>query len=207
MKSGAPLPLERAVAAGHNLAQAVPDEVRLHLARGLDPVWKSPCTEHGTCHHALGWRIVAEAMRPCVLGPWDPDLGGLGVLALDEPFIESLSRVADDAIRVSRIDAAIRGLAPAVTANICVSMRAHGLLMVLLAAQRRGLIAYPHDGDPDPRGVATRSWLHAPYLLLPRMTIMRRSTTTSLPMPITLGSLSTCFEHSPPQLRRTQSGH
>ena len=45
---------ERAARAGVNLAQAVANEVRLHLARGLDHVWKTPCTEGRRCHHRGG---------------------------------------------------------------------------------------------------------------------------------------------------------
>ena len=129
--------LERAVVAGVNLARAVADEVRLHLARGLDHVWKTPCTEHGPCHHELGLRIATETMRSCLLGPWDPETGRRSVLELEEPFNESLASAADNSIRVSKLDAAIRALAPAVTANTCVSSRARDLLPVLLAAQRR----------------------------------------------------------------------
>ena len=77
---------ERAFRVGINLARAVADEVRLHLARGLDHVWETPCMEHGRCHHELGWRIATETMRFCVLSAWDPETGRRSVLALEEPF-------------------------------------------------------------------------------------------------------------------------
>ena len=141
---------ERAFRVGINLARAVADEVRLHLARGLDHVWETPCMEHGRCHHELGWRIATETMRFCVLSAWDPKTGRRSVLALEEPFTESLTGT-DDSILVSRLDAAIRALAPAAVASICVSQQARDLLLALLAAQRRSLLAYEHDGDPDPR--------------------------------------------------------
>jgi hypothetical protein len=44
-------------------------------------------------------------------------------------------------------DAAIRALAPAAVAPICVSTRAHHLLAVLLAAHRRSMLAFEHDTD------------------------------------------------------------
>ena len=66
----------------------------------------------------------------------------------------SLVSTADDSIRVSQLDAAIRALAPAAMANICISAQARDLLLALLAAQRRALLKY-EDGDPDPRGSHT----------------------------------------------------
>ena len=146
---------ERAFRAGVNLARAVADEVRLHLARGLDHLWKAPCMEHGRCHHELGWRIATETMRFCVLGAWDPETAQRSILPLEEPVIESLTGAGDDSIVVSRLDAAIRAFAPAAMANICVSPQAQDLLLALLATQRRTLLAYEHDGDPDSRGSHT----------------------------------------------------
>ena len=143
---------ERAFRAGVNLARAVADEVRLHLARGLDHVWKTSCVKDGHCHHELGWWIATETMRFCVLGAWDPETGQRSVLSLEEPVAESLSGVDADSILVSRLDAAIRALAPAAMADICVSPQARDLLLALLAAQRRSLLACEHDGDPDSQG-------------------------------------------------------
>ena len=147
--------IDRANRGGLNLARAVADEVRLHLARGFDHVWGTSCTEDRPCHHELGWRIVNETMRRSVVGAWDPETGRRSILELEEPFARPLAAVADNSILVSRLDAAIRALAPAVIANNCVSSRAQDLLLVLLAAQRRALLAYAHDGDPDQRGSHT----------------------------------------------------
>ena len=145
---------ERAARAGVNLARAVSNEVRLHLARGLDPVWKKPCTMDGRCHHEVGWRIVTETMRCCELGGWERTTGRRSLLALTDPIVESLARVDDRSILVSRLDAAIRALAPAAVAEICVSTRAHDLLSALLAAQRRALLGYGRR-DTDIRGTHT----------------------------------------------------
>ena len=41
---------DRTARACIRLARAVPNEVRLHLARGLDHVWDAPCAEAGSCH-------------------------------------------------------------------------------------------------------------------------------------------------------------
>jgi cytochrome c1 len=138
--------LERAVSSGINLAHAIANEVRLHLARGLDHVWDVPCTD-GTCHHEVALRLVVETMRDCVLGEWDSESGQRRLLKLEDPVGDSLAGIGDSAILFSRLDAAIRALAPATMANICVSARARDLLMVLLRAQRRALLAYEHDMD------------------------------------------------------------
>ena len=144
---------ERAVGASIKLAQAGTNEVPLHLARGLDHLWKTPCTEGGRCHHEVGWRIVTETMRHCVLR-WDRATKRHSVLPLKEPYAKSLDRVDDNSILALRFDAAIRALAPAATAGICVSARARDLLMTLLAAQRRSLLSEDHY-DADPRGSHT----------------------------------------------------
>ena len=145
---------ERAARAGVNLARAVANEVRLHLARGLDHVWETPCAEDGRCHHELGSRLATETMRDCVLGSWAPDAGRRSIVALEEPVTESLSNTDDDSILSFRLDAAIRALAPAAMANICVSTRARVLLLALLAAQRRSLLSHEHD-NMDNRGSHT----------------------------------------------------
>ena len=146
--------LDRAVRAGLKLARAVEDEVRLHLARGFDPLWITPCVDHGRCHHELGWQITTESMRQCMRGGWDPDKPQRRLLRLEEPLIESLAAAPADSILVSRLDGAIRALAPAAIADICVSAQARDLLLALLAAQRRALLANER-GVPDERDTHT----------------------------------------------------
>ena len=143
--------LKRVSAAGFNLARALADEVRLHLARGLDYLWATPCVRDGGCHHQVGWEIATATMRDCALGGWNPSAGVRSLIALDGPPAESLAKIADDSILAHRLDAAIRALAPAATANICVSTSAYNLLIDLLAAQRRSLLFYDRN-DMDNRG-------------------------------------------------------
>lgn len=144
---------ERATAAGLNLARAVANETRLHLARGLDHLWTSPCTEKGPCHHGIGLRLATDTMRYCVVGPWTPDMQRRRVAALEGPVIQALVATADKLILVDRLDAAIRALAPAAIADICISTQARALLDALLDAQRRSLLA--HEDDLDSRGTHT----------------------------------------------------
>lgn len=138
--------LARAAVAAGGLARAVANEVRLHLARGLDRVWEVPCAD-GTCHHKTALQLATETMRDSVFGAWDPESGGRQVIVLADPVAQSLADTADDAIYFSRLLAAIRALAPASMAGICVSASARDLLVVLLAAHRRSLLAYERDMD------------------------------------------------------------
>ena len=137
--------------AGLRLARAVANEVRLHLARGFDHLWATPCVHEGTCHHHTGLEIVKETLRDCALGEWGPALGSRSIVLLDEPVSTSLANTSDDAIMVGRLDASIRALAPASVANICVSSSARELLRVVLAAQRRCLLNDKHS-NVDHRG-------------------------------------------------------
>ena len=86
-------------------------------------------------------------MRDCVFGTWDPNTGRRRVTLLADPVEQALADTPDKAIHFSRLDAAIRALAPAAQASICVSEHAQELLTVLLAAHRRSLLAYEDDMD------------------------------------------------------------
>ena len=142
--------LQRAYRAGVNLAQAVPYEVRLYLARCLDHVWNTPCIDEGECHHHdTGLRIAIETMRRCLRGDSTPRTGRHNIHTLEEPIKESLGRADGRVIVAGSLDAAIRALAPAAVANICVSGRARDLLSTLLDAQRRSLLSHKHDADPQ----------------------------------------------------------
>ena len=152
----------RASDAGFKIAQAVASEVRLHLARGLDHLWATPCGQDGPCHHQVGWQIATETMRDCALGDWIPKTGKRRIIMLDEPLAESLTDIADDSILPSRLDASIRALAAAAAANICVSTAAREMLMALFAAQRRSLLCH-EDYNTDERG--THSLVSARALL------------------------------------------
>ena len=112
-----------------------------------------------------GLRLATEMMRECVLGDWNPDAGRRSIVALEEPITESLADTDGKSILAYRLDAAIRALAPAVMANICVSTRARDLLLTLLAAQRRSLLNHEHDeyGSVEAR---TLSSAHAALLTL-----------------------------------------
>jgi hypothetical protein len=140
----------RAAAAARRIGRSMPNEVRVHLARGTDRLWEAPCTGGESCHHRIALALAVETMRDCAIGTWDPNAGRRQVAVLANPVEQALAGTADDAIDFARLDAPIRALAPAAQAGICVSGRALELLTVLLAAHRRSLLACEHD--PDHRG-------------------------------------------------------
>lgn len=145
---------DRAARAGVRLARAVASEVRLHLARGLDHIWNTPCAEERPCHHEVGLQIAVETMRDCVIREPESGAGRPEVVMLEEPIDISLANVKGSSIIVSRLDAGLRALAPAVMGMGCVSTRARKLLFALLDAQRRCLLSGSGD-EMDHRGSHT----------------------------------------------------
>jgi hypothetical protein len=137
----------RCLAAARRLARGVADETRLHLARGLDPLWTTPCGGD-PCHHKLALGLAIESMRDCALGNWDNAAQRHRVRIISDPVEQRLAEVADDDLLVMRLDAAIRAIGAAVVASgTCVHAEASALLPALLEAQRRGLLAAEHNGD------------------------------------------------------------
>ena len=140
----------RAAAAARGIARSQPNEVRVHLARGIDRLWEAPCTGDESCHHRTALQLAVETIRDCALGTWNPNVGRRQVTVLADPVEQVLAGTADDAVDFARLDASIRALAPAAKADICVSGRAREILTVVLTAHRRSLLAY--ERDPDHRG-------------------------------------------------------
>ncbi|WP_157881958.1 helix-turn-helix domain-containing protein [Streptomyces rubellomurinus] len=160
-KDGSATYYQTASAAG-KLGNAVANEVRVHLARGLDQLWRTNCTtDDSVCHHETAFELAVETMRDCVLGEWDPQTGRRKPATLDDPIARSLAEVTADSIHEARLDGAIRALGPAAAAQTCVSDRARELLNTVLATQRRSLLA--SENDRDHRG--TRALIAARALL------------------------------------------
>ncbi len=89
-------------------------------------------------------------MRDCVLGPWDFTAQKRRILRVSDPVADSVAEVAGTEILIPRLDAAIRALGTAICHDTCVHQPARALLLRLLGAQRRGLLASEHN--PDDRG-------------------------------------------------------
>jgi hypothetical protein len=145
-----------------HLAHDVPNEVRVHLARGLDHVWTAPCAGSGVCHHVAAYGLAVETMHGCVFGGSD-EFGRRELVSLSEPVVETLADIRDDLIFIARLDGVIRAMAPAAVAGICVSKRAREFLDVAVDAHRRGQLA--HRENYDDRGT------HALYVARALLTV------------------------------------
>jgi hypothetical protein len=120
------------------------NEARLEYARSLDQVWQAPCSSEGECHHALAYKLVEASFQDCILGPWDNELQRRKVVRLQPPLLESLAKTENDRILVNQLSAALRALGSAAISDACCREGAQEGLDVLLAAHRRGMLAYEH---------------------------------------------------------------
>ena len=151
----------RVVTAGFRLAQSAAMETRIELLQALDALWVQQCGHDGDCshRHALDWTI--ESMRDCVIGPFAVELGRRATERLGDPPGEALSAVDDGDIYVGRLDPGIWALTSAATSGSCIAREARELLLVTLAANRRGTVAHDRNSDPFGRhaAVAARALL------------------------------------------------
>ena len=139
--------MARVMSAGRRVAQATANEIRLYLARGLDRVWAAPCSSDERCHHELAFDLAVESIRDCVLGGWDPAGQQRLVERLEEPVLDSLAAVADKSLLIARLDPGIRALGAGMVHETCVRAQSLQVLVALLEAQRRGLLAHKQDFD------------------------------------------------------------
>ena len=158
---------DRAARAGMRLARSVANEVRLHLARGLDHLWDTSCAEAGRCQHEMGLQIATETMRDCILSIRDPLAPRRCPVVVAEPVATSMEIAEGESVLALRLDAAVRALATAAMADICVSTRARVLLLALLGAQRRSLLSGERD-EMDDRGSHTLVGARALLMLATR---------------------------------------
>jgi hypothetical protein len=84
------------------LARSPSPETRLYLARGLDPLWDSPCRLDGACHHRVGMRLAIEPMRDSLFGEWTNS--GRRRTRLPDPVDETLDAAAAVAIHPNRLE-------------------------------------------------------------------------------------------------------
>ena len=150
---GGTSPDARIEGALRHLARAVANETRVHLARGFDAVWESPCSGEGRCHHEVALELVVDSMRDCVLGGWDVESQRRRIETIQGPVAASLDAIGDGDVFVPRLDAGLRALGAAATSESCVREQARELLLHVFDAQRRGLLAY--DKNFDDRGTHT----------------------------------------------------
>ena len=106
-------------------------------------------------------------MRDCILGVRDPVAKRRCPVELAEPVATSMEIVKGESVLALRLDAAVRALATAAMAGICVSTQARVLLLALLGAQRRSLLCGERD-EMDERGSHTLVTARALFTLARR---------------------------------------
>ncbi|PWK89491.1 hypothetical protein C8D88_102765 [Lentzea atacamensis] len=141
--------------AGLAMASKASLETRLYLARGCDVVWTAPC--HGDpCIHRIALNWLVETARVAEIGPWDQDGQRRTNVEIVGDVGERLQELAGDSVVIAVLDAAIRGLGAATSADHCCADDAATLLATLLDVEGRAMVAQEKEGwSADDRGTHT----------------------------------------------------
>ncbi|MFI1577602.1 hypothetical protein [Embleya sp. NPDC020630] len=141
--------------AGLAMAGKASLETRLHLARGCDVVWATPCHSDPCLHRtALNWLL--ETARIAEIGPWDQDAQRRSSVRIAGDVAERIRQLSHDTIDIAVLDAAIRGLGAAASTVHCCTDDAATLLTTFLDVQRRTMVAQENNGwAADDRGMHT----------------------------------------------------
>lgn len=138
--------------AGDAVAGRASLETRLHLARGCDAIWAAACRDTPCIHEvALNWAI--NSARSAQYG----EVGGEAHYEKRVPIegdIEARIHGLDGLhIDIDSLDAAIRAAGASAATLNCTSAAACSLLITLVAAQRRAMLAQDDEGyTTDERG-------------------------------------------------------
>ncbi|MFE1267481.1 hypothetical protein [Streptomyces sp. NPDC058758] len=155
-------PLEAAGGSAEDVAQvglAMADkaslETRLYLARGCDVVWGSPCHFDPCIHRtALNWML--ETARGAEIGPWDQDGQSRSKARITGDVVQRLQELPGDSVDIAVLDAAVRGLGAASSAEHCCTDDAVTLLAAFLDVERRAMVTQEKEGwSADDRGMHT----------------------------------------------------
>ncbi|UUN29121.1 hypothetical protein [Streptomyces sp. FIT100] len=155
-------PLEAAGSSAEDVAQAglaMADkaslETRLYLARGCDVVWDSPCHVDPCIHRtALHWML--ETARGAEIGPWDQDGQSRSKARITGDVVQRLQELPGDSVDIAVLDAAVRGLGAASSAEHCCTDDAMTLLAAFLDVERRAMVTQEKEGwSADDRGMHT----------------------------------------------------
>lgn len=147
--------LDAVAGAGLAMAGTAPLETRLYLARGCDVVWTAPCNGDPCIHRtALNWLL--ETARRAEIGPWDQHAHRRPNVQIAGSIAERLQELAGDSIDIAVLDAAIRGLGAAASADHCCTSDAATLLAAFLDIERRAMVVQEDKGwTADYRGTHT----------------------------------------------------
>lgn len=131
-----------------HLATSQFDEVRIVFAESLPLVWNASCDggAENVCRHTLVWSAVQLGLAGCTLGDWDMESQQKRSRVLEEPYLETLPKIATKDILLNRIIAPIIASASASRASNCVVTASKVLLEVLLATHLRVADHWAQEG-------------------------------------------------------------
>jgi hypothetical protein len=134
------------------IAGKAPLETRLHLARGCDIIWATPC--HGTpCIHRTAIDWLLETARGAEIGEWDMHGQRRPHVYIDGNIPARLQELDGISIDLTMLDAPIRGLGAAAATSHCCATEAARLLAQFLDFQRRTMVTHKEKGwSSDARG-------------------------------------------------------
>lgn len=147
--------IEGVVEAGLAMAGKASLETQLYLARGCDVVWRSPCHFDPCIHRtALNWML--ETARGAEIGPWDQDGQRRSRGRITGDVVRRIQELPGDLVDVAVLDAALRGLGAAASAEHCCTDDAVTLLAAFLDVERRAMVTQEQEGwSADDRGMHT----------------------------------------------------
>ncbi|MER8060066.1 MULTISPECIES: hypothetical protein [unclassified Streptomyces] len=147
--------IEDVAEAGHVMAGKASLETRLYLARGCDVVWRSPC-HFDSCIHRTALNWLLETARGAEIGPWDQNGQRRPNVQIAGDVAERLQELSGDCVDIAVLDAAIRGLGAAASADHCCTDDAATLLAAFLDVERRAMVVHKKEGwTADDRGTHT----------------------------------------------------
>ncbi|CAM5585901.1 ATP-binding protein OS=Streptomyces fumanus OX=67302 GN=GCM10018772_50390 PE=4 SV=1 [Streptomyces fumanus] len=147
--------IEDVAEAGHVMAGKASLETRLYLARGCNVVWRSPC-HYDSCIHRTALNWLLETARGAEIGLWDQNGQRRPNVRIAGDVAERLQELTGDCVDIAVLDAAIRGLGAAASADHCCTDDAATLLAAFLDVERRAMVVYEKEGwTADDRGTHT----------------------------------------------------
>ncbi len=138
--------------AGYAVAGRASLETRIHLARGCDALWAATCRDSPCIHQvALGW--ATDSARSAQYGDVGGDAHYDRRVPIEGDVAKRLQELDGMHIDIASLDAALRATGASAATINCTSAAAGSLLITLVAAQRRAMLAQDERGyTTDERG-------------------------------------------------------
>jgi len=137
-------------------------EVRMILARNLEPVWTTPCGPgpqgSNRCRHSIAWTAVEAGARDVALGPLEFPPGRRSRRRLDGPLASALAACPAGDLLLDSLAPSLIAACGAAQSSCCMAATARGLRDSLLDAYIRAAVHWGNEGydqhDDDQYAVA-----------------------------------------------------